>query len=52
MFIDYVVTDLTENELKNQNGGFIPMPYPFYSLINPLSFWNGLKEGWAKSTNI
>lgn len=52
MFKNYDVTDLTENELKNQNGGLFPMPNPFYSLFNPIAFWIGLKEGWAKSTNI
>jgi hypothetical protein len=44
---NYGLIDLTENELKEQNGGFFLNPI---QIFNPFAFFRGLIEGYKRST--
>jgi len=45
---NYGLIDLTENELKEKNGGMVSTLY----WINPFAFWKGIIEGWQSSTQF
>ena len=41
--------ELTENELKEQNGGLFFSPLKVVYLDQIISFINGFRDGWIKS---
>ena len=52
METNYGLIDLTENELKENNGGLSFSPIWLLDPRDPFAFFRGLREAWKSSTQF